>query len=55
MKKLFGEGTLPVIMGSNRIVYPIMLNAHNENHTAKDITMATSRHCQCKQICKTSL
>ena len=60
MMKFFGQDTLPVIMGSTRIAYLIMLDAHNQDHTAKDITIATSRHTAwivnasklAKQICK---
>ena len=60
MRKFFGQGTLPVIMGSTRIAYLIMLDAHNQDHTAKDITIATSRHTAwiinanklANQICK---
>ena len=44
MKKFFGENSLPVIMGSTRIAYLIMLEAHNKDHAAKDITITTSRH-----------
>ena len=44
MRKFFGQDELPVIMGSTRIAYLIMLDAHCQDHTGRDITLATSRH-----------
>ena len=44
MKHFFGQDNLPVIMGDTRIAELIMLEAHYQDHAAKDITLATSRH-----------
>ena len=44
MQKFFGQNSLPVIMGSTRIAYLIMLDAHCMDHTGRDITLAMSRH-----------
>ena len=44
MHKFFGKNSLPVIMGSTRVAYLIMLEAHCRDHTGRDITLATSRH-----------
>ena len=60
MKQFFGQANLPVIMGSTRIAYLIMLDAHKQDHAGKDITLATSRHTAwivnasklASQICK---
>ena len=44
MQKFFGQNSLPVIMGSTRVAYLIMLDAHCKDHTGRDITLAMSRH-----------
>ena len=43
MEKFFGNSALPVIMGSTRVAYLIMLDAHCQDHTGRDITLAMSR------------
>ena len=43
LQKFFGKNYLPVIMGTTRVAYLIMLNAHCKDHTGRDITMAMSR------------
>ena len=43
MLKFFGQNYLPIIMGSTRIAYLIMLDAHCKDHTGRDITLAMSR------------
>jgi len=60
MRQFFGQTNLPVIMGSTRVAYLVMLEAHNQDHAGKDITLATSRHAAwivnarklASQICK---
>ena len=44
MEHFFGQDNLPVIMGNTRIAELIMLEAHYQDHAAKDITLAMSRH-----------
>ena len=44
MRHFFGQGELPVIMGSTRLAFLIMLDAHKQDHAGRDITIATSRH-----------
>ena len=44
IRHFFGQGELPVIMGSTRLAFLIMLDAHKQDHAGRDITMATSRH-----------
>ena len=44
MRNFFGQSDLPVIMGSTRLAYLIMLDSHCQDHAGRDITMATSRH-----------
>ena len=44
LQKFFGKDSLPVIMGSTRVAYLVMLWAHCQDHCGKDITMATARH-----------
>ena len=39
-----GSNFLPVIMGSTRVAYLIMLDSHCEDHAGRDVTMAMSRH-----------
>ena len=63
MRQFFGQSSLPVIMGSTRVAYLIMLDAHNQDHAGKDITLATSRHTAwivnarklANQVCKNCL
>ena len=43
MEKFFGQSTLPVIMGSTRIAYLVMLDAHCMDHTGRDTTVGMSR------------
>ena len=43
LQKFFGKNHLPVIMGSTRVAYLIMLHAHCKDHTGRDVTMAMSR------------
>ena len=40
LQKLFGKDFLPVLIGSSRVAFLIMLWAHKENHDARDITMS---------------
>ena len=40
LHKFFGKDFLPVIMGTTRIAYLIMLWAHTQNHDARDVTMS---------------
>ena len=40
MQKFFGKEFLPVIVGSSRVAYLIMLWAHMQNHDARDVTMS---------------
>ena len=44
MQKFFGQNSLPVIMGSTRVAFLIMLDANCQDHAGRDITLATSRH-----------
>ena len=39
MRHFFGQDRLPVIMGSTRVAYLVMLDAHNRDHCDKDITI----------------
>ena len=39
-----GSNFLPVIMGSTRVAYLIMLDSHCKDHAGRDVTMAMSRH-----------
>ena len=63
MRQFFGQNNLPVIMGSTRVAYLVMLEAHNQDHAGIDITLATSRHTAwivnarklANQICKSCL
>ena len=43
LKKCFGQDFLPIVMGSTRVAYLIMLHAHCRDHTGRDVTMAMSR------------
>ena len=40
LQKMFGKEYLPIVMGTSRVAYLIMLWAHKENHDARDITMS---------------
>ena len=40
MQKFFGKEFLPVIVGSSRVAFLIMLWAHMQNHDARDVTMS---------------
>ena len=40
LQKFFGQDSLPVIIGSTRIAYLLMLWAHTQNHDARDVTMS---------------
>ena len=44
IKKVCGEGTLPVIRASTRVVHLIMLDAHYQDHAGKKVTLTTSQH-----------
>ena len=43
IEKFFGQSSLPVIMGSTRIAYLIMLDSHCIGHTGWYITLAMSK------------
>ena len=43
LQKFYGKNYLPVLMGSTRNAYLVMLNAHCKDHTGRDVTMAMSR------------
>jgi len=40
LQKFFGKEYLPVLIGSSRVAFLVMLWAHNQNHDARDITMS---------------
>ena len=42
IKKYYGVTFLPVLMSSERVSYLIMLDAHNKDHSNRDVTLATS-------------
>ncbi len=42
LHKFLGKDFLPVIMGTTRIAYMLMLWAHTQNHDARDVTMSIS-------------
>ena len=44
LQHFLGSNYLPVIMGSTRVAYLIMLHSHNKDHAGRDVTMAMSRH-----------
>ena len=44
MNHFFGQDNLPVIMGDTRIAELIMLEAHYQDHAAKDIILSMSHH-----------
>ena len=43
MRYFFGQDRSPVIMGSTRVAYLIMLDVHNRDQCDNDITIANSR------------
>ena len=40
IQKFFGKDYLPVLIGSSRVAFLVMLWAHKENHDARDVTMS---------------
>ena len=40
LQKFFGKNYLPVLIGSSRVAFLIMLWAHKQNHDARDVTMS---------------
>ena len=44
LQNFLGSNYLPVIMGSTRVAYLIMLHSHNKDHAGRDVTLAMSRH-----------
>ena len=40
LQKFFGKNYLPVLIGSSRVAFLVMLWAHKRNHDARDVTMS---------------